>query len=98
MAPVLSKDSADIEVPTARRVAKGGRWGAQPVGAGEAAAVARERVGDRGNFASVGGLRGRWRSGEPEHGHGQQGTEVEGSRDWRGCLLGWDLAVYFGGD
>lgn len=81
MAPVLSKDAADIEVPTARRVSWGGR-GALLVCAGEAAGVVLERVGEAGNFASTGGLRGRWRSREPEPGVGSGGEK------WRGPATG----------
>lgn len=92
MAPVLSKDAADIEVPTARRVSESGRWGAPLVGVGEAAAVARERVGDPGNFASAGGLRGRWRSREPEPGVGsgarkRRGPATGGGTFWVGTWV-----------
>lgn len=96
MAPVLSKDAADIEVPTARGVSWGGRE-AQLAGAGEGAGVARERGGDAGNFAFAGGLRGGWRGREPEPSVGCGGEK------WRGPATGGGTVwvgtwVYFGGD
>lgn len=96
MAPVLSKDAADIEVPTARGVSWGGR-GAQRAGAGEGAGVARERGGDAGNFAFAGGLGGRVDGQGARALRGQRGREVEGSRDWRGYRLGWDLGLLWRG-
>lgn len=97
MAPVLSKDAADIEVPTARRVSWGGR-GALLLGAGGGRRGRSEKSGRSGKLC----LRGRSAGEVAEQGararRGQRGREVEGSRDWRGYRLGWDLAVYFGGD
>lgn len=59
MAPVLSKDTADIEVPTARWLSGGG-WGAQMVGALKAPGPPPRpgKSGSQGNLASAGGLRG----------------------------------------
>lgn len=75
MATVLSKDAADIEVPTARRFSRRGR-GAQLPDAGEASEP-RPSPGRRGRRGKV-CLRGR---SAPEPGAKQAGREVREARD-----------------
>lgn len=99
MAPVLSKDVADIEVPTARGLARGGR-GAPPVGPRKAAAATAgpgkewhsRKLCLRGRFSGSGGdAEGRGAGARP----GPPGEKWAAPR-LEGCPLGWDLAVYFG--
>lgn len=91
MAPVLSKDVADIEVPTARGLARGGR-GAPPVGPRKAAAATAgpgkewhsRKLCLRGRFSGS-GVGGTRKGAEPEPGLGLR--ERSGRpRAWRGVL------------
>lgn len=98
MAPVLSKDVADIEVPTARGLARGGR-GAPPVGPRKAAAATAgpgkewhsRKLCLRGRFSGSGGGRGRARSRSPAWASGREvGGPAPGGVSFGlgpGCLL-----------
>lgn len=96
MAPVLSKDVADIEVPTARGLARGGR-GAQLVGARKGAAATAGRGKEwapRETLLPREVCGGGGAAEEPAP--VWAGGEKSGSPRLQGCPSRWDLAVYFG--
>lgn len=89
MAPVLSKDPADIEVLTARPVARAGRGPSWRVSGRPPAPRRAEKEWESRETLlrrDVGGGGGAAEEREWEPRGGQAGREVQESREWKGTL------------